>query len=64
VCVLFILSKALGHSGIEITMNVYSHVVPDIQDAAAKRFDEIVSMGYNNDVPKKLREQTVSKAHV
>ncbi|KMY43382.1 hypothetical protein AC622_03195 [Bacillus sp. FJAT-27916] len=35
-----VVSERLGHSRIGITMDTYSHVVPDIQDAAALRFEE------------------------
>lgn len=35
-----VVSERLGHSGIGITLDTYSHVIPDIQAAAAKRFEE------------------------
>jgi integrase len=35
-----IVSERLGHSSVSITLDVYSHVVPGHQQAAAKTFDE------------------------
>jgi integrase len=35
-----IVSERLGHSKVSITLDVYSHVVPGLQQAAALRFDQ------------------------
>ena len=35
-----VVSERLGHSSVAFTLDVYSHVVPGIQEAAALRFDE------------------------
>jgi len=35
-----VVSERLGHSSITITLDTYSHVMPGIQAAAARRFDE------------------------
>jgi len=35
-----VVSERLGHSSVAITLDTYSHVLPGIQAAAAKRFDE------------------------
>ena len=35
-----VLSERLGHSNIAITMDTYSHVLPDLQEAAAEAIDE------------------------
>lgn len=32
--------EMLGHSTITLTMNVYSHVIPDLQREAATRMEE------------------------
>jgi hypothetical protein len=32
-------SERLGHSGVGITLDLYSHVLPGIQEGAAQRFD-------------------------
>ena len=37
-----IVSEALGHSSVAFTLDTYSHVVPDLQEAAAKRLDEVL----------------------
>ena len=37
-------SERLGHSSVAFTMDVYSHVVPGIQETAAERFDQLVIM--------------------
>jgi integrase len=39
-----IVQERLGHSTISITLDTYSHVAPGLQDAAAKRFDDIVKI--------------------
>jgi len=39
-----IVQERLGHSTIAITLDTYSHVAPGLQEAAANRFDEILSM--------------------
>jgi len=38
-----IVQERLGHSGIAITLDTYSHVAPGIQQAAALQFDELFS---------------------
>ncbi len=43
-----VVQERLGHSSIAITLDTYSHVAPGLQDAAAKRFDEVVKVGHNN----------------
>ena len=35
-----IVSERLGHSSVSITLDVYSHVVPGLQEAAARAFDD------------------------
>jgi integrase len=35
-----VVSERLGHSSVSITLDTYSHVLPGIQAAAARRFDE------------------------
>jgi len=39
-----IVQERLGHSSIQITPDTYSYVAPGIQQAAANRFDEILSI--------------------
>lgn len=38
-----VVMEILGHSQISLTMNTYSHVVPTLQQEAARRMDEILS---------------------
>ena len=35
-----VVSERLGHSSVAITLDTYSHVLPGIQAAAARCFDE------------------------
>ncbi|MFC2002480.1 hypothetical protein ACFLV4_00820 [Chloroflexota bacterium] len=37
-----IVYERLGHASIQVTLDTYSHVAPGLQEAAAKRFDELV----------------------
>ena len=38
-----IVQERLGHASIQMTLDTYSHVAPGLQEAAANRFDELVS---------------------
>lgn len=38
-----IVSERLGHSSVAFTLDVYSHVAPGLQEAAARKFDEVLS---------------------
>ena len=38
-----IVQERLGHASIGVTLDTYSHVAPGLQEAAANRFDELVS---------------------
>ena len=51
-----IVSERLGHANISITLDIYSHVLPGLQEAAVEKFDKIFGGGYS----KKQRED-VSK---
>jgi integrase len=42
-----IVQERLGHSSIQMTIDTYSHVAPGIQEAAAKRFDELFTQNAN-----------------
>jgi len=35
-----VVSKRLGHSSVAITLDTYSHILPGLQEAAARRFEE------------------------
>jgi integrase len=38
-----IVSERLGHASISITLDIYSHVLPGLQERAAERFDELLA---------------------
>jgi len=43
-----VVQERLGHASIKITLDIYSHVAPGIQQAAANRFDEVLLTKANN----------------
>ena len=56
-----IVSERLGHANIGITLDTYSHVLPGLQQAAAKRFDDMLEESISDanqgdDVSKMLAE--------
>ncbi|MFC1962327.1 tyrosine-type recombinase/integrase [Chloroflexota bacterium] len=42
-----VVQERLGHSTIAITLDTYSHVAPGLQEAAAKRFDDVLQIKHN-----------------
>jgi len=46
--------ERLGHSSFITTMNIYAHVAPGLQQAAANRFDDIVISAVEQSVSKPL----------
>jgi integrase len=40
-----VVSERLGHANIGITLDLYSHVLPGLQEAAAERFDKVFEVG-------------------
>ena len=40
-----VVSEALGHASVAFTLDVYSHVVPGLQEAAAERLDKVFELG-------------------
>ena len=34
-------SERLGHANVSITLDIYSHVLPGMQEAAAEKFDKL-----------------------
>jgi len=40
-----IVSEALGHSIVAITLDIYNHVTPGLQEAAAKQLDFLLPVG-------------------
>jgi integrase len=41
-----VVQERLGHATIAVTLDTYSHVVLGLQEAAAKRFDDLFSVRY------------------
>jgi len=39
-----VVSERLGHASVGITLDIYSHVLPGLQEAAAERFDQILTL--------------------
>ncbi len=42
-----VVSERLGHASIGITLDIYSHVLPGLQEAAAEKFDRIFDVDDN-----------------
>jgi integrase len=42
-----IVQERLGHSTIATTLDIYSHVSPGLQEAAARQFDDALQLGHN-----------------
>jgi integrase len=38
-----VVSEMLDHSDVSITFSIYAHVLPDMQDGAAKAMDDALS---------------------
>ena len=38
-----VVSERLGHANTGITLDIYSHVLPGLQEAAAEKFDRIIN---------------------
>ena len=51
-----VVSERLGHSNIGITLDIYSHVLPGLQESAAEKFDRIFDTDVSN-----FKEGNVSK---
>ncbi len=54
-----VVKERLGHSTIATTLDIYSHVASGLQEAAAQRFDEVFSSGYNKHT-ESARDQSVT----
>ena len=42
-----VVQERLGHATISTTLDLYSHVAPGLQEAAAARFDDAFTSRYN-----------------
>ncbi len=45
-----VVQERLGHAGITVTLDTYSHVAPQLQEAAALKFDEFVNNPSQNEM--------------
>jgi integrase len=43
-----IVRERLGHSKVAITLDIYSHIVPGLQEAAAESFDKLLKPKIGN----------------
>jgi len=43
-----VVQERLGHSSIQVMLDSYSHVVPGLQEAATKTFDDIFKISRRN----------------
>ena len=57
-----IVQERLGHASIQITLDTYSHVAPGLQEAAAARFEKLVSPRYNDTVENETAKQLVANS--
>jgi len=39
-----VVQERLGHADISLTLNTYSHVIPSMQDEAAEKLDELLTV--------------------
>ena len=53
-----IVQERLGHSDISLTLNTYSHVLPHMQEEAAEKMDELLTLIEVGDQLKKIKEPT------
>jgi integrase len=49
-----IVQERLGHATISTTLDLYSHVAPGLQEAAAESFDRLLNGGHENGVVEKV----------
>jgi len=49
-----IVQERLGHATISTTLDLYSHVAPGLQEAAAESFDRLLNGGRENGVAEKV----------
>lgn len=51
-----IVQERLGHSDISLTLNTYSHVLPHMQEEAAEKMDELLTLIEVSDELHKIME--------
>jgi len=45
-----IVQERLGHASIQMTLDLYSHIAPGLQEAAALKFDEFMALEWEDGV--------------
>ena len=55
------MQERLGHSTISTTLDIYSHVVPGLQQAAAQRFDDGLPETSLKDLDRTVAKNSVGK---
>jgi integrase len=55
-----IVQESLGHASIKTTLDIYSHVAPGLQAAAANRLDDVL-IKHENKLDRELKELVLSK---
>jgi integrase len=56
-----VVQERLGHADISLTLNTYSHVLPGMQEEAAEKIDEILTMVNVKDALMKKKTEQVKK---
>lgn len=51
-----IVQERLGHTDISLTLNTYSHVLPSMQEEAAEKMDELLTLVEVSDELNKIKE--------
>ena len=51
-----VVQERLGHSDISLTLNTYSHVLPSMQDEAAEKMDELLTLTDVSEDLKKIKK--------
>lgn len=57
-----VVSERVGHAGVGITLDTYSHVVPGLQAAAAQRFDRMLEPDVGKPLADLTRPDTGSRS--
>lgn len=58
-----IVQERLGHASITMTLDLYSHVTPGLQAAAAAKFDELINPKLKSEAVDKSVSKPVAKRH-
>ena len=48
-----VVQERLGHSSVQMTIDLYSHIAPGLQEAAAAQFDRLLAAGQSEEGPQK-----------